>query len=547
MNQTMKTAENEQSNTDGIESSYGLDAYGLRNLGKIYWNLSAESLNEQAILRGEGILAQGGALSVRSGEHTARAARDKYIVDEPSSTHEVDWGEYNQPMSSENFNGIFGRIQAYLQGRDVFVQDCYAGAVPEYRRKFRIITEDAWQSMFAVNMFSQPESRSEYLSFIPDFTIIAVPAMRALPAIDNTRSGTVITMNFAQKIAVVVGSGYGGEIKKTAFTVMNYLLPKEGVLPMHCSASLGTEGDTALYFGLSGTGKTTLSADTRRGLIGDDEHGWSDRGIFNFEDGCYAKVIRLSAEDEPYIYACTHRYGTILENVIMDPHTRIVDLDDDTITPNTRASYPLRFIENAVMEKAGPHPKNIIFLTADAWGVMPPIARLSPVQAIYHFISGYTSKTGGTEAGIGSAPEVTFSACFGAPFMVHSPTVYADLLRRKIETHDVTCWLLNTGWVGGAYGVGERIRIRYTRALLDMALRGELAKETFVVDPVFSFEVPTHCTGVPDEVLDPASSWRDKEEYFQHYRELAARFIGNFQKFAGICPPNFLDGGPKLP
>lgn len=547
MNQTSKITENDESNTDGIESSYGLDAHGLRNLGKAYWNLSAESLNEQAILRGEGILAQGGALSVRSGEHTARAARDKYIVDEPSSTHEVDWGEYNQPMSSENFNGIFGRIQAYLQGRDVFVQDCYAGAVPEYRRKFRIITEDAWQSMFAGNMFSQPESRSEYLGFIPDFTIIAVPAMRAFPAIDNTRSGTVIAMNFAQKIAVVVGSGYGGEIKKTAFTVMNYLLPKEGVLPMHCSASMGVEGDVALYFGLSGTGKTTLSADPSRGLIGDDEHGWSDRGIFNFEDGCYAKVIRLSSEDEPYIYACTHRYGTILENVILDPHTRIVDLDDDTITPNTRASYPLRFIENAIMEKAGPHPKNIIFLTADAWGVMPPIARLSPVQAIYHFISGYTSKTGGTEAGIGSSPEVTFSACFGAPFMVHSPTVYADLLRRKIETHDVTCWLLNTGWVGGAYGVGERIRIRYTRAMLDMALRGELAKETFVVDPVFGFEVPTHCTGVPDDVLDPASSWQDKEEYFQHYRELAARFNSNFLKFVDICPPNFLDGGPKLP
>jgi phosphoenolpyruvate carboxykinase (ATP) len=395
-------------------------------------------------------------------------------------------------------------------------------------------------------MFLLPENREAYRVHVPDFTVICVPSFKAFSPIDGTRSSTFIALNFEQRLCLIGDSAYGGEIKKSIFTVMNYLLPLEGVMPMHCSANQGDSEDVALFFGLSGTGKTTLSADTNRGLIGDDEHGWSDKGVFNFEGGCYAKVIQLSPSAEPQIFETTRKFGTILENVIYDPVSRLIDLDDDEITENTRASYPLDFIENALPDKLGGHPKNIIFLTCDAQGVMPPIARLTPDQALYHFISGYTSKVGGTEVGLGEEPEITFSTCFGAPFMVHHPTFYADLLKRKIIRYEANCWLLNTGWVGGSYGVGKRISIQYTRALLNAALTGELLDVDYYEDPVFGYQVPKSCPGVPEEVLYPAESWPSKETYNDKYRQLAARFIENFKKFAPESTREVRAAGPNL-
>lgn len=409
----------------------------------------------------------------------------------------------------------------------------------------RIITEFAWHSMFARNMFILPQSQEEYRRHVPEFTVLAVPSFKAFRPIDATSSETFIVLNFKEKLCIIGDTAYGGEIKKSIFTVLNYLLPLRGVMPMHCSANMGEDGDAALFFGLSGTGKTSLSADPERRLIGDDEHGWSDEGVFNFEGGCYAKVIRLSPTAEPQIYACTRRFGSILENVIYDPVSRLIDLDDDEITENTRASYPLEYIGNALPEKRGGHPKNIILLTCDASGVMPPIARLSTEQAIYHFLSGYTSKVGGTEVGLGEEPEITFSTCFGAPFMVHHPAFYADLLKRKIERYGVNCWLLNTGWVGGAYGVGKRISIGHTRAILSAALSGKLESVEYREDPVFGFDVPMTCEGVPDEVLDPVLSWPSEEEYFDKYRQLASRFRENFKKFQDESGEDVLAAGPK--
>ncbi len=403
------------------KSDYGIDQNSLFNLRKVYWNLPLEALYEEAIFRSEGKITLQGPFVVNTGKHTARAANDKFIVRESSSEDDIWWGQYNRPYAPEKFNDLFNRVQGYLQGRDLFVQDCYAGADPEYRLPVRIITELAWHSMFARNMFIVPQTNDEYRRFVPEFTLIALPEFKSFPQIDNTPSNTVIAVNFDQHLCIVGNSGYAGEIKKSIFTIMNYLLPKQGVMTMHCSANVGKAGDTALFFGLSGTGKTTLSADPGRGLVGDDEHGWSDEGIFNFEGGCYAKVSALSPSAEPQIYACTRKFGTILENVVYDPVTRLIDLDDDEYTENTRASYPLEFIENAIPDKRSPHPKNILLLTCDASGVMPPLARLSPEQALYHFISGYTSKVGGTELGVGDEPEITFSTCFGGPFMVHHP------------------------------------------------------------------------------------------------------------------------------
>jgi phosphoenolpyruvate carboxykinase (ATP) len=411
----------------------------------------------------------------------------------------------------------------------------------------RVITEHAWHSLFARNMFLLPQTMEEHRRHVPDFTVLCVPSFKGIQQIDGTASSTFIVVNFEQKLCIIGNTAYAGEIKKSVFTALNFLLPLQGVMPMHCSANMGVSGDVALFFGLSGTGKTTLSADPRRRLIGDDEHGWSDQGVFNFEGGCYAKVIQLSPSAEPQIYACTRRFGTILENVILDPVTRLIDLDDDAITENTRASYPLEYIENAVPEKIGGHPKNLILLTCDASGVMPPIARLTPDQALYQFISGYTSKIAGTEVGLGQEPEITFSACFGAPFMVHFPWFYADLLKRKILRHEANCWLVNTGWVGGPYGVGKRISISYTRALLNAALTGELLNVDCYTDPVFGFEVPKSCDGVPADVLDPASSWPSKAQYMGKYRELAARFVENFRKFEHSVAPEVLSAGPRLP
>lgn len=535
-----------QAEADTLKSDYGLVNHGLTNLNCVYWNLPTEALYEEAVFRNEGRISHAGPLVVSTGVHTARAANDKYIVREPTSEGHIWWGEYNRPFSPEKFNDLLSRLQGFAQGRDLFVQDCFAGADPDYRLPVRIITEYAWHSLFARNMFIVPESAEAYRQHVPEFTLLCLPSFKAAGSIDTTRSETFIVLNLDERMGLIGKSEYAGEIKKTIFTVLNYLLPLQGVMPMHCSANLGPEGDAALFFGLSGTGKTTLSADPGRRLIGDDEHGWSDQGIFNFEAGSYAKVIQLSSSAEPQIFAATRRFGTVLENVVYDPITRTIDLDDDELTENTRASYPLEYIDNALPEKMGGHPKNIILLTCDASGVMPPIARLTTSQALYLFISGYTAKVGGTEIGLGEEPEITFSACFGAPFMAHRPTAYADLLRRKIDRYQVQTWLLNTGWVGGPYGVGKRISIRYTRALLNAALSGALNRSDFVKDPVFGFEVPQSCEGVPSEVLNPASSWPSREEYDQKYHQLAARFIDNFKKFAPDCPVDVIEAGPVI-
>ncbi|MBN2500564.1 MAG: phosphoenolpyruvate carboxykinase (ATP) [Anaerolineales bacterium] len=530
-----------------LKSDYGLANHGLRNQNMVYWNLPTEALYEEVIFRREGQITAQGPLVVYSGKHTARAAQDKYVVREPTTEDKIWWGEYNRPIGMDKFSEIFSRLQGYLQGRDLFVQDCYAGADENYRLSTRIITEYAWHSLFARNMFILPESREEYRNHVPDFTVLAVPSFQAFGPIDGTRSSTFIILNFEQRIAIIGDSGYGGEIKKSIFTVMNYLLPLEGVMTMHCSANMGDNpDDVALFFGLSGTGKTTLSADPNRGLIGDDEHGWSDAGVFNFEGGSYAKVIQLSASAEPQIYQAVHQFGSILENVIYDPVSRKIDLDDDEITENTRGSYPLHYIENALPEKKGGHPKNIIFLTCDAQGVMPPIAKLSTEQALYHFISGYTSKVGGTEVGLGEEPEIAFSACFGAPFMVHHPAYYAELLRQKIERYNVNCWLLNTGWVGGPYGVGKRISIGHTRALLTAALNGALLDVEYYTDPIFGFEVPASAPDVPSEVLRPAKSWPSEDEYWKKYKQLAARFVSTFKKYAPDTPEDVAAAGPKI-
>jgi phosphoenolpyruvate carboxykinase (ATP) len=519
-------------------STYGLANHGIGSLRQAYWNLAAEALYEEAIFRSEGSTVVGGALVVNTGKHTARSANDKFIVREAGSEDRIWWGQYNRPLPSAKFDALYERLLGFLQGRDVFVQDVYAGADEQYRLPVRVITSSAWHSLFARNMFLMPQSADEYARFVPEFTVVSMPEFKGAPAVDNTQSETFIGISFEKKLAIIGGTGYAGEIKKAVFTIMNYLLPLQGVLSMHCSANVSPRdpNDVALFFGLSGTGKTTLSADPERSLIGDDEHGWSDAGVFNFEGGCYAKVIGLSSDAEPQIYATTHMFGTLLENVVFDPVTRMIDLNDDTATENTRASYPLEFIPNAVPARRAGHPRDVVFLTCDASGVMPPIARLSPDQAIYQFISGYTSKIAGTEVGLRDEPEITFSACFGGPFMAHPPQVYADLLRGKIERYGSRCWLVNTGWVGGPFGVGKRISIRYTRAMLAAALRGDLDQTEARRDPIFDFEVPMHCPGIPDEVLDPSGAWTSKKEYDRKYRQLADRFTDNYRKFDGKAP-----------
>jgi len=529
-----------------LKADFSLSNYGFRNLHNVYWNLPAESLYEEIIFRSEGAISHLGPVVVDTGKHTARAANDKFVVKESSSEEHIWWGEYNRPFNLDKFNAVFQRLQGYLQGRDLFVRDSYAGADPNYRLPVRIITEHAWHSLFVRNMLIEPETNDELRCFVPDFTVIAVPSFRGLPEIDGTLSPTFILLNFDQRVCLIGGSGYGGEIKKAVFTVLNYLLPKNGVLSMHCSANVGKDSDVALFFGLSGTGKTTLSADPRRRLIGDDEHGWSNEGVFNFEGGCYAKVIALSPTAEPQIYACTRKFGTILENVVYDRVTRQLDLDDESLTENTRAAYPLHYIDNSVPEKMAGHPRNIIMLTCDASGVMPPIARLTPEQAMYHFISGYTSKVAGTEIDLGKEPEQTFSACFGAPFMVHHPYKYAEMLKNKMLKHNTQCWLVNTGWTGGPYGIGKRMSIHYTRTLLDDALSGALMDVKYRVDPFFGFEVPTSCEGVPAKVLQPKDTWEDPHAYEEKYIQLASLFIENFKKFQDGCPPEIINAGPDL-
>ncbi|MBN2010219.1 phosphoenolpyruvate carboxykinase (ATP) [candidate division KSB1 bacterium] len=529
-----------------LASDYKLSNHGLINLDTVYWNLSDSALYEEIIFRNEGKLAYQGPLIVKTGKHTARAAADKYVVKEQTTEDKIWWGEHNRPISVDKFNTLLTRVQAYCQHEELFVLDCYAGADPEYRMPIRIITEKAWHNLFARNMFITTDDRDELKQFVPEFTVIALPDLILDPKIDGTQSETGIILNFGERTAIIANSLYGGEIKKSVFTVLNFLLTFNDVLPMHCSANVGPKEDVALFFGLSGTGKTTLSADPSRDLIGDDEHGWSANGVFNFEGGCYAKVIRLSAENEPQIYACTRRFGTILENVVHDPVTRRIDLDDDIMTENTRASYPIEFIPNVVLDGlVNSHPKNVIFLTCDASGVMPPIARLNPEQAQYHFISGYTSKIAGTEIGLGIEPQITFSACFGAPFMVRHPSEYAAMLKQRLMKHNAQCWLVNTGWVGGRFGVGKRISIRHTRNLLNAVLDGKLDKVQYRQDKLFGYEVPVSCPDVPEDVLQPSNSWGDKKEYWKKYDALAARFIENFKFFEKGCSQEVCDAGPK--
>jgi phosphoenolpyruvate carboxykinase (ATP) len=513
-------------------TSYELDNYGIKEPARVYWNLSTPELYEEIARRNEGILSDYGALIVDTGEHTGRAAKDKAIVREAASEDKVFWGDVNKDFPQTKFNALKDRMMAHAAGRDLFVQDTFVGADKTFRQPVRIITELAWHSLFARTMFINSSEQGG--SPQPEFTVINFPSFQADPQRDGTRSPTFILMDFSQKLVLIGGTSYAGETKKSVFTLMNYLLPQRGVMSMHCSANVGAEGDVAIFFGLSGTGKTTLSADPERRLIGDDEHGWSDDGVFNFEGGCYAKVIKLSQEAEPDIYRTTKMFGTILENVVYDPVNRSINLDDGSKTENTRASYPLTSISNIVPEGHAGHPRNVIMLTADAFGVLPPVSRLTPEQAMYHFLSGYTAKVAGTERGI-KEPEATFSTCFGAPFMVLHPGVYADLLGKKISEHMAACWLVNTGWSGGPYGVGQRMKISYTRAMIRAILNGRLALIDTKSDPIFGLNIPESCPDVPSEVLQPRSTWTDPEAYDKQAFDLARRFNENFKKYeAGV-------------
>jgi phosphoenolpyruvate carboxykinase (ATP) len=523
-------------------SDVGLDAIGIRPEQTVYWNLNTPELYEVVARRGEGSLSAHGALLVDTGEHTGRAAKDKAIVREPSSEEKIFWGEVNKEFPQEKFDRLRERMTAYASTRELFVQDTYAGADPRYRLPVRIITELAWHSLFARTMFINDDAGES--KHAPEFTVVNIPSFKADPAADGTRSETFILVDFAQRLVLIGGTSYAGETKKSVFGLLNYLLPQRGVMSMHCSANVGEAGDVAVFFGLSGTGKTTLSADPERRLIGDDEHGWSDDGVFNFEGGCYAKVIKLSEEAEPDIYRTTRMFGTVMENVVFDPQTRVPDLDDASRTENTRAAYPLTSIPNIVPEGYAGHPSNIIMLTADAFGVLPPVARLTPEQAMYHFLSGYTAKVAGTERGV-TEPQATFSTCFGAPFMVLHPGVYADLLGKKIQEHNADCWLVNTGWSGGPYGEGSRMKIKHTRAMIRAILNGSLAQVETRPDPVFGVHVPVSCPDVPAEVLQPRGTWKEPAAYDEKARELARRFNENFKKYEAGVSPEVRAAAPK--
>lgn len=517
---------------------------GLKNIESIHWNLSSPQLYEAAVRRREARLAHLGPLVTRTGTFTGRAPNDKFIVDDELTHDEVMWGNINQPFTPKQFDSLFQRACDFLEGDEIFVTDGLAGADPDYELPVRIVTQHAWHALFSRNMFIRPENLGRSLAADePSFTLLHVPELHAMPTIDGTNSEAFVILNFARRLILVGGTRYAGEIKKSVFSVMNYLLPKQGVMSMHASANMAENGDVAVFFGLSGTGKTTLSADLTRRLIGDDEHGWGDHGVFNLEGGCYAKVINLSEEHEPLIYATTRQFGTILENVGMDTRHRRLDLNDDRLTENTRASYPVTHIPNAIYPGIGSHPKDIVMLTCDAFGVLPPISRLTAEQAMYHFLSGYTAKVAGTEEGI-FEPTATFSVCFGAPFMPLHASFYGKLLGEKIRQHDVRCWLINTGWSGGPYGVGERMDIHHTRAMLNAAIHGELDDVPMEIDPIFQVAVPKHCPGIPDEVLQPVSTWQDAEAYQVKAREVAQLFQDNFRRFADEADPKVRNAGP---
>jgi phosphoenolpyruvate carboxykinase (ATP) len=509
-------------------SRHGLDRSGFRNLAVVHWNLEVPELYEIAVKREEGLVAKDGPLVVATGQHTGRSAQDKFVVRDEHTADSV-WWDNNKAMTPAHFQRLFDAMTAYAEGRELFVQDLYGGADMEHRLPVRVVTEYAWHSIFMRHLLIEPD-RSDLGGFEPQFTIVDLPGFQADPAAHGCRTGTVIAVDFGRRLVLIGGTSYAGEMKKSVFTILNHLLPAVSVMPMHCSVNTAKDGgNAAVFFGLSGTGKTTLSADPSRILIGDDEHGWSQSGLFNFEGGCYAKTIRLSPEAEPEIYATTRRFGTILENVVIDRQTRELDLDDASLAENTRAAYPLSYIPNASPTGRGPNPKNIIMLTADAFGVMPPIARLTPSQAMYHFLSGFTAKVAGTEKGLGTEPQPTFSTCFGAPFMTRHPIEYGRLLRKLIAEHEVDCWLVNTGWTGGAFGVGKRMPIRATRALLAAALDGSLSKAQFRTDPNFGFAIPEIVPGVETAILNPRETWDDKAAYDAQAKKLVHMFIDNFR------------------
>ena len=523
--------------------AFGADKFGFEDLDAVHWNLTAPCLYEFAIGAGEAKLAYGGTLAAETGVHTGRSPKDKFIVKDAMTERNV-WWDNNGSIAPEQFGRLHQDFVAHAKGKQLFAQDLYAGADPRHRIKTRVLTEYAWHSLFIRNLLIRPQS-SELRNFVPTLTILDLPSFKADPKRHGVRSETIIAIDFSRRMVLIGGTSYAGEMKKAVFTTLNYLLPSESVMPMHCSANAGPGGDVALFFGLSGTGKTTLSADPSRTLLGDDEHGWAPQGIFNFEGGCYAKTIRLSAEAEPEIYATTHRFGTVLENVVLDPETRIPDFDDGSKTENTRCAYPLGFIPNASKTGRAGHPTNIIMLTADAFGVMPPIAKLTPAQAMYHFLSGYTAKVAGTEKGVVD-PEATFSTCFGAPFMPRHPSEYGNLLRELIAAHAVDCWLVNTGWTGGKFGTGRRMPIKVTRTLLSAALDGSLKNASFRTDPYFGFSVPTSVLGVEPHLLYPFKTWRDKAEFDQTARKLVRMFRDNFVRFEGQVEADVKAAAPEV-
>ena len=500
-------------------SRYGLEMHGIKDVPVAHWNLGTAQLLEYALSQREGVLATGGALVVRTGQHTGRSPKDKFVVRDAAVEDKIWWGTVNQPFEPERFDALYRRVLAYLQDKRVFVQDCYAGADERYRILIRVVTQYAWHNLFARQLFVRPDWTNTG-DHKPEFVIVSAPGYHSDPEIDGTRSDAFIIVNFTRRIILIGGTEYAGEVKKSVFTIMNYLLPEQGVLSMHCAANMGEKGDVALFFGLSGTGKTSLSADPERRLIGDDEHGWSDDGIFNFEGGCFAKCIRLSHETEPQIWNAI-RFGAVLENVAIDMQTRLLDFNDASLTENTRAAYPLAFIDNAVMPSVAGHPQNVFFLTCDAFGVLPPISRLTEEQAMEQFLLGYTAKVAGTETGV-TEPQATFSTCFGAPFLPLQPSVYANLLGDRLRKHRAQVWLVNTGWTGGPYGVVHRISIPYTRAMVRAALNGDLDGVEYRLDPVFDLQVPRVCPGVPAEVLDPRQTWQDREAYDRQARRLRA-------------------------
>ncbi|MCE6949970.1 phosphoenolpyruvate carboxykinase [Cereibacter sphaeroides] len=513
-----------------VNPAQTLDAQGITGLAEVHYNLIEPALVEAAVKRGEGRLGRGGAFLCSTGAFTGRSPKDKFVVRTPS-VEDTIWWENNAPMAPDAFDRLHADMLEHMKGRTYYVQDLYAGADPELRLDVRMVTELAWHGLFIRHMLRRPE-RAELDSFVPEWTVINCPSFKADPARHGCRTDTVIVLNFERKLILIANTEYAGENKKSVFTLLNYILPGKGVMAMHCSANhaIGNPDDAAVFFGLSGTGKTTLSADPARTLIGDDEHGWSDKGTFNFEGGCYAKTINLSAEAEPEIYATTSKFATVVENMVYDPETLVLDFDDDSLTANTRCAYPLDYISNASESGVAGHPKNVIMLTCDAFGVLPPIARLTPAQAMYHFLSGFTSKVAGTERGV-TEPQPTFSTCFGAPFMPRRPEVYGKLLQEKITSLGATCWLVNTGWTGGAYGTGKRMPIKATRALLTAALDGSLANVTFRKDPNFGFEVPTELHGVDPKLLDPRSTWADPAAYDAQAKKLVEMFANNFAQY----------------